>query len=469
MLKKKEQKIIFRLLRYLARLVVITLPTTLILIAMVLLHKITWTMALSGFAIVATITGVITKIIFHDQENFITYLRNMAQGIDAEPPRFHIGLFGLFRLFESFLSVKNLWSEQTLSDATILENLPDPLLMVNQAGEIVFSNTAALDFFGSMPSGTTATETFKGDIFATALTRILTQQTPTEWFEWPYEEPDGGQTYTFQVRLERLPAPAKNKGIAVIVMHDITPFKLFKQQQSDFFANASHELKTPLSILSGFIETLQGPAKDDEVAREKFLKMMAEQTERMTHLVQDLLKLSRLQMTEKTNQNDVILLPDLLQGVVEGLRLKAENNHKTLELYLLHDLPRLIGNRNELYQVFQNLIDNAIKYGANNTAITIKAHLRNGFPKTSERYLSDLRQVIAISVHNRGEPIPKQNINRLFERFYRVDSIKSRRIEGTGLGLGIAQQIVHKHDGYIDVNSSASQGTTFTVYLPIDL
>ena len=334
MQKKKEQKIIFRLLRYLARLVVITLPTTLLLIVLVLCHKISWSTALGGFAFVALITGIITKIIFHEQENFITYLRNIAQGIDTEPPHFHFGLFGLFRLFESFLSVKNLWSSQTLSDATILKNLPDPLLMVDHEGYIVFSNMAAQDFFGNDLNTSLATTAFQGDIFSTAMTRILRHQTPTEWFEWSYEDPENGQPYTFQVRLERLSAPAKNGAIAVIVMHDITPFKLFKQQQSDFFANASHELKTPLSILSGFIETLQGPAKDDENAREKFLNLMAEQTERMTHLVQDLLKLSRIQMTEKTKQNNVILLPDLLQGVVEGLRLKAHNNHKIVPVDL---------------------------------------------------------------------------------------------------------------------------------------
>ncbi|MBR3914022.1 MAG: hypothetical protein IKJ28_07295, partial [Alphaproteobacteria bacterium] len=227
--------------------------------------------------------------------------------------------------------------------------------------------------------------------------------------------------------------------------------------------------KTPLSILSGLIETLQGPAKDDEIAREKFLKMMSEQTDRMTNLVQDLLSLSRLQMMDKTKQNDIILIPDLLKGVVESLTIRADTYKKTLNLKLLHDLPRVIGNRAELHQAVQNLIDNAIKYGEDNSVITIKAGLNNGFPKKSERYFDDIRQVIAISVHNTGNPISSQNKQRIFERFYRLDTLKSHRTEGTGLGLGIVQQIVQKHDGFIDVVSSASTGTTFTIYLPVDL
>ncbi|MDD3669479.1 MAG: sensor histidine kinase, partial [Alphaproteobacteria bacterium] len=121
------------------------------------------------------------------------------------------------------------------------------------------------------------------------------------------------------------------------------------------------------------------------------------------------------------------------------------------------------------HQAIQNLIDNAIKYGADNSAVTITARLCNGFPQKSDKYFSDLRQVISIAVHNAGNPIPPHLIPRLFERFYRGDFAKIRRAEGTGLGLGIVQQIIQKHDGVIDAESRAETGTTFTIYLPIDL
>ncbi len=452
--------------RFFARIFVLNIPILLILGMLIIFNDITWWQGILYFGAAFIITGVLITVVFKELENFISYLKSLAQGIDVEIPRFHRGIFGSVRLADAFLSVKKLWSDQTLSDTNILERLPTPLLMIDQQTHIVFANTIALDFFGEDILQKPVVDIFKDDKFSNALNQIVSHETQTKWFEFDYQD---DALYTFTTRIERLPAIAKNNAVAVIVMHDVSVFKLFKQQQSDFFANASHELKTPLSILSGLIETLQGPAKDDTVAREKFLKMMAEQTERMTNLVQDLLSLSRLQMMDKTHQNDIILIPDLLKGVVESLTIRADNHKKTLNLKILHDLPRIIGNRSELHQAVQNLIDNAIKYGEDNSVITIKAGLNNGFPKKSDRYFDDIRQVIAIAVHNTGNPISSQNKQRIFERFYRLDTLKSRRTEGTGLGLGIVQQIVQKHDGFIDVASSASTGTTFTIYLPVDL
>ena len=452
--------------RFFARIFVLNIPILLILGMLIIFNDITWWQGIVYFGAAFIITGILITVVFKELENFISYLKSLAQGIDVEIPRFHRGIFGSVRLADAFLSVKKLWSDQTLSDTNILERLPTPLLMIDQQTHIVFANTVALDFFGEDILNKPIVDIFKDDKFSNALNQIVSHETQTKWFEFDYQD---DALYTFTTRIERLPAIAKNNAVAVIVMHDVSAFKLFKQQQSDFFANASHELKTPLSILSGLIETLQGPAKDDTVAREKFLKMMAEQTDRMTNLVQDLLSLSRLQMMDKTHQNDIILIPDLLKGVVESLTIRADNHKKTLNLKILHDLPRIIGNRSELHQAVQNLIDNAIKYGEDNSIITIKAGLNNGFPKKSERYFDDIRQVIAIAVHNTGNPISSQNKQRIFERFYRLDTLKSRRTEGTGLGLGIVQQIVQKHDGFIDVTSSHSTGTTFTIYLPVDL
>lgn len=465
MTKRKAKKTFFRLFRFIARTFVLNIPILLVLFALFLLHKVNFLTALCVFSVIFIITALITAYVFHELEQFISYLKNLAQGIETDLPRFHKGIFGSFRLADAFLSVKHLWSNQTLSAWRILENLPDPLLMINEKTNIVFANHMACNFFGEDLLYKPLPKLFPISHFTNALNQIISGKSKQEWFEWDYQDT---QFYSFQVRLERLPALAKNGALIVIVMHDITPLKLFKQQQADFFANASHELKTPLSILSGFIETLQESAKDDEVAREKFLNLMAEQTNRMTQLVQNLLALSKLQMTQKERQNDIILIPDLLKSVIDTLSLKAGVSHKTIQLKMVHDIPRLIGNKEELIQVFQNLIDNAIKYGADNSIITVKAQLCNGFPKKSDKYFSDIRQVALISVHNFGPPIPPQYITRLFERFYRVDNIKTRTQEGTGLGLGIAQHIVYKHDGLIDVQSTQKEGTFFNVYLPID-
>lgn len=465
MKKKKELKTYSSLFRTIARFFIITIPATTVLVFLFISNEISWLTSGIALLLIFLINAIITKVFFREPERFITYLRHLAQGLDIEPPRFHKDIFGSFRLADAFQSVKNRWSSQTLSDALILENLPVPLIMMDDTQTIILANQTARSFFGDDIIRKTATHVFLDTRLNTHLHSIISNKSSAELFECIYQD---NQEHTFQTRLERLPAPAKNGATIVMTLHDVTPFKRFKQQQSDFFANASHELKTPLAILSGFIETLQGPAKDDDIAREKFLAMMAEQTDRMTHLVQDLLKTVRLQMTEQTNQQDVILLPDLLKSVIESLHIRATQNNKTLTLKIVHDLPRLMGNRSELHQVFQNLIDNAIKYGEQHSDILIKAQLCNGFPKKSDRYFSDMRQVVSISVHNTGNPIPPHNIDKLFDRFYRINSPKSRQIEGTGLGLGIAQQIIHRHDGIIDVTSTSDSGTTFCVYLPID-
>lgn len=453
-------------LRFLARIFVINSPVMIILATLMIIGEIAWYTAFLFFLILFIITAIVTAFVFQELENFIAYLRKLAQGQEVETPRFHRGIFGSLRLANAFLSVKTLWARQTLSDARILERLPDPLIMINETATIVFANRIARDFLGDDILHQPVKDIFTDTAFAGPLGEIILEKTTTEWFDFNLTV--DGQSYTFRTRIERLPSAAKNNAIAVIVLHDVSAFNLFKQQQADFFANASHELKTPLSILSGLIETLQGPAKDDEAARDKFLTLMAEQTGRMTHLVQDLLNLSRLQMMDKTTQTDVILLPDLLQSVMDSLTIKAATSHKKLALQTPHDVPRLIGNRAELLQAFQNLVDNAIKYGADHSTITIKTNLCNGFPKKSDRYFEDIRQVIAISVHNMGPAIPTTQIPRIFERFYRMSSLKSKQTEGTGLGLGIVQQIIQKHDGIIEVTSTPSAGTTFTAYLPID-
>ena len=185
--------------------------------------------------------------VFHELEKFISYLRSLAQGIEIETPRFHKGIFGSFRLADAFLSVKNIWSNQTLSDAGILEMLPDPILMVNENSNIVFANNMACNFFGENLVHQSLYQLFPETPLTQALSRISTEKSQREWFEWMYQE---SQPYAFQVRIEKLPAVTKNGATIVIVLHDITQLKLFKQQQADFFANASHELKTPLTIIS---------------------------------------------------------------------------------------------------------------------------------------------------------------------------------------------------------------------------
>lgn len=457
MFKKKEKSIV-RFFRLVARIWIISMPAAIILAILLALHKISLITAGWLFLGVLIFTSFLTKSVFKELENFIAYLKNLAQGLDIEPPHFNKGVFSSFRLADSFLSVKKLWSNQTLSDTTILENLPDPMIMINVAGEIVFMNQNAQSRFGKKLMKQANERLFTDDKIQKAIRDILNEQAKTEWFEW-----DHGSN-TFQVRIDRLPALTHNGAIAVITMNDITLFKRFRKQQVDFFANASHELKTPLSIISGLVETLQGPAKEDKEAQEKFLKIMAEQTDKMTGLVRDLLKLAKEQALPEATHKEWIDMVGLIKKVVAELKDKAVKHRKKIAVYAPKNLPKLLGNRSELGHVFQNLIDNAIKYGVADSMVKVniqKTDLINSKKGEKGNYLK-------IDVHNRGNPIEGKDLDRLFERFYRVDSGAAKRVEGTGLGLSIVQQIVHDHGGRVDVISTRREGTSFIVYLPIE-
>ena len=231
----------------------------------------------------------------------------------------------------------------------------------------------------------------------------------------------------------------------------MTAQKQFEQMQADFVANASHELRTPLSILSGFVETLQSTARDDAESRDKFLGIMQTQAVRMSALIESLLSLSRLQMNANNKPSDAVDVPDILKNVKQMLDAKAEKKNAVIALKLCTQPYRILGDAGELTQVFQNLTDNALKYGQDGGTVTLSCKV------DGNNYL--------VAVHNTGDTIKPEALPHVFERFYRVAETKNKA-RGTGLGLAIVAQIVKHHDGKITVESSAEAGTTFTVSLP---
>ena len=256
---------------------------------------------------------------------------------------------------------------------------------------------------------------------------------------------------TYNAKIERLPAEAKAGAVAVLTLYDMTAQKQFEQMQADFVANASHELRTPLSILSGFVETLQSTARDDVQARDKFLGIMQTQAARMSALIESLLSLSRLQMNANNKPSEAVDVPEILKNVKQMLDSKAEKKNAVIALKLCAQPYRIFGDTGELTQVFQNLTDNALKYGQDGGTVTLSCKV------DGNNYL--------VSVHNTGDTINPEALPHVFERFYRVAETKNKA-RGTGLGLAIVAQIVKHHDGKITVESSAESGTTFTVSLP---
>ncbi|WP_258546671.1 MULTISPECIES: cell wall metabolism sensor histidine kinase WalK [Rhodobacterales] len=246
----------------------------------------------------------------------------------------------------------------------------------------------------------------------------------------------------------------------VLSFEDQTAAEDAGKMRRDFVANVSHELRTPLTALMGFIETLGGAARDDAKARDRFLQIMAHEASRMTRLVDDLLSLSRVEEDERVRPREHIDVTALLGSVIKGLEPQAAAANVSVALTTLGAGDMVPGDAGQLVQVFTNLVENAIKYGASGKKVDVTIHAQ----------AVDLRlrgPAIQISVADYGEGIPNHHIARLTERFYRVDSHRSRAVGGTGLGLAIVKHIVNRHRGRLLIESELGKGTTFSVFLPI--
>jgi len=347
---------------------------------------------------------------------------------------------------------------------TVLDAVPDALILLDRDRRVVRANLPARTLFAALAVADEA-RPLDGRPLASLLRDPTLMQTveaalgdgaePGSWalevrMPVPHER-------VFAVGVRRLSAlPAAGplgEAELLVVLSDLTDRRRGEQLRSDFVANASHELRTPLASLTGFIETLQGPARDDADARERFLAIMLDQANRMTRLVEDLLSLSRIEMHEHTPPKGRVALGPLLQDVAQTLQAAADRRRMTIALGIEPDLPEVAGDRDELTQVFQNLVDNAVKYGRPDSEIAVDGIIA---PDGAVR----------VAVRDRGEGIARQHLPRLAERFYRVDTNRSRELGGTGLGLAIVKHIVNRHRGRLAIDSTVGEGSTFAVSLP---
>ena len=343
------------------------------------------------------------------------------------------------------------------SAQAIVDGLPDALIAVDRQRRIVRTNRAAALLLGSAGAERDLSTVLRQPQLLSAIDQLLdtgadgnfpvTDSASVEFVL------SGAPELDVIAHIRRLPRPAADGSLALIVLHDTTALRRAERMRADFVANASHELKTPIAGLMGFIETLRGPARDDVAARDRFLGIMAEQAERMRRLVDDLLMLSRIEQHEHARPAGRVDLERVLRGAQDLLQFKAGARQVRMELDLPADLPAAVGDFDELTMVFQNLIDNAVKYARPDTAVCIAA-----------RVVED--GSIAVSVADQGDGIPASHLPRLTERFYRVDNARSRQLGGTGLGLAIVKHVVSRHRGRLDIQSVPGKGSTFTVTLP---
>ncbi len=340
----------------------------------------------------------------------------------------------------------------------IIAAVPDPLILLDQRRRIVRANAAATDYVGAPSPPRDLATALRNPTLLAAADAVLRGEA-SRVVEFTLTIPVERQ---LRARFARIDQPSSDGAVAVLSLHDVTELKRAEQMRADFIANASHELRTPLATLTGFIETLRGPARDDAEARERFLAIMSDQAARMARLVEDLLSLSRIELNEHVPPRGRIALGPVLDHLVQTLELRAGERDMRISLALPSYLPDVQGDRDELAQLFQNLLDNAIKYGRAGSEITVGAETVMRASTNGERAPV---AYVSVAVRDRGEGIAREHLPRLTERFYRVDTARSREMGGTGLGLAIVKHIVNRHRGFLEIDSTPGEGSVFSVFL----
>ncbi|MEI9991329.1 MAG: ATP-binding protein [Rhizomicrobium sp.] len=336
----------------------------------------------------------------------------------------------------------------------VLAHLPDPLMLLDEGGRVLFANSAMQTVIGIGPENKHISLLLRTPSVLEAVSHTTASGEDSS-VEFIIPVPVERHYQAYVRRLSSQPP------VTTLLLHDLTAAKRTEQMRADFVANASHELRTPLAAVSGFIDTLKGHARDDAQARDRFLDIMSVEAGRMRRLIEDLLSLTRIELNEHVRPSGRVSLEAIVREAFAALSPLAQIDGIALVVTAAPDLPPVTGERDELIQLFQNLIHNAIKYGRTGGHVWVTI---GPAPVSGGRGAASM---LAVSVRDDGEGIPQDAIPRLTERFYRVDVKRSREKGGTGLGLAIVKHIVNRHQGRLTIESKAGEGSAFTVLLPI--
>lgn len=338
--------------------------------------------------------------------------------------------------------------------AATLAALDMPAFILGQDAIVLFQNKAAERALGALPTGSHLSARLRSPGILDMVRETIATDEPNQ-IEHSERLPSE-RVYTLRIapidfgrRIGGQPDQAPQK-LYLLSFKDISELRRIDRMRSDFVANASHELRTPLASLRGFIETLQGPARSDPAAQERFLAIMFDQATRMSRLVDDLMSLSRLELKSHIAPDQTVDLKPLIGHVRDALLPLAEDLGVEIRTHLPEGKVEVLGDRDELVQVFENLIENACKYGQEGEVVDV--YVRN-----------DSAEPVEVSVVDRGPGIPAEHVPRLTERFYRVSVADSRSKKGTGLGLAIVKHILTRHRARLIVKSEVGKGSEFTV------
>ncbi|WP_428642401.1 ATP-binding protein [Roseibium sp.] len=342
-----------------------------------------------------------------------------------------------------------------------VDALPSPCFVADGRGITRYVNTQAQAKYGGVKPGAPLSFSLRAPSLLEAFDRVCTtggterinwiEKVPTEsWYEAhiaPIYMPGAGGSEPGQ----GLP------DFILVVIQDQTENRRLERMRTDFVANASHELRTPLASLTGFIETIQGAARNDPEARDRFLSIMLEQAGRMRRLIDDILSLSRIELKAHVRPENLVDLTEIIRHSKDALAPMAKDLDVDIRVQVPDEPVKIQGDRDELIQVTENLIENALKYGNSGKRVDVVL---------AEQEVSADEQFWVLSVTDYGEGIAPEHLPRLTERFYRIDMESSRAMKGTGLGLAIVKHILTRHRGRLEIESEPGKGATFKAKLP---
>jgi len=330
-----------------------------------------------------------------------------------------------------------------------LNLIQDQIFVINKNKTVIFANTAAKNQFGSKVVANHYASIIRDANFIEAINNIFENKKNSS-----VNSEINFPTYQFfKANLYYIEENLFDENFTImVVLQDLTDLLKIEKLKSDFVANVSHELRTPLQSIKLGLETItDGPAKSDNTAKQKFLNIMKNETNRMDQLITDLLTLSKIEQEEHKRPNDKVNIKNIINIVISNLETLSQNKKIKISNLISSDMI-VLGDQNKLIEVFYNIIENAIKYSDENKEISVKAEIKDDF--------------VEIKIIDQGYGIPKTSLGRVTERFFRIDPEKSKKVGGTGLGLAIVKHLINQHRGQLNIKSELDKGSEFEIKLP---
>tara|TARA_X000001036_G_scaffold440063_1_gene494106 strand:+ start:474 stop:1556 length:1083 start_codon:yes stop_codon:yes gene_type:complete len=346
----------------------------------------------------------------------------------------------------------------------ILNKLDDAVIITDRDKKIIFQNEHSIEIFENDYTTQIITNLIRDPEILDSLDETIAENT-TSKAEYSINRNISDNTGGLSYEVTIYPGINDNENNFIyIILKNISIQRNSEKIRASFVANVSHELKTPLSTIIGFIETIRTTAKNDENSKEEFLNIINDEANRMDRLIDDLLTVSKIESNEHVHPTTKINLSKCLERIQKNLTKKLSSKNMRIQINSNMQDHHILGNEDELIQLFSNLFENSFKYGNNDSEINVSLQKKEN--KDNKSLSLFKKNIIEVKIEDQSDGIPAKHLHRLTERFFRVDKSRSKSIEGTGLGLTIVKHILNKHRGNLLISSTINKGSVFTIQLP---